>query len=71
LVGSHQDNSDDQIARGRIARGAMFRRTILTEDAVRDIRSGQHTQAFYAEKYGVAEGTIQDVVEFKTWKHVR
>lgn len=47
----------------------------LTDRKVRRIRklydTGKHTQAELGEMFGVAENTISQVVNRKTWRHVR
>lgn len=71
VIGVDQDNSDDKVARDRQPRGVTSYQSVLDEDDVRNIRTREHTFRYYAEKYGVAVGTIQDVMDGKTWRHVK
>jgi hypothetical protein len=56
------------------ARGERSGHAKLTKDAVREIRAkyaaGGTSHARLAAEYGVAAGTIQDVLERRTWRHV-
>lgn len=57
-----------------IKRGELNGGSLLTEDAVRDIRENFkkriRTRKYFAEKYNVTENCIKDVVVRKSWKHV-
>lgn len=69
-VGTQKDNIADAAAKGRTARGSMVPRSILTEEAVQDIRreyASGTKQLILAERYGVAQPTISDVVTGRRW----
>lgn len=72
-AGTYQDNSDDAYARNRMPVGEDVGNSKLTAAAVREIRqrSKHETQAKLARIYGVAPATISEVVNHKTWKHVK
>lgn len=42
----------------------------LTEENVKEIRSGYERPEFYADKYGVDRVTVLDVLARRTWRHV-
>lgn len=70
FLGTHQDNMDDCVAKGRIARGETTRHFKLLEKDVREIRSSELSGLELAEKFGVAPSVISRVRTFKTWRHV-
>lgn len=73
--GTHGDNMADRQRKGRTARGSRSGMAKLTEALVRQAREryarGGISQAQLAAAYGVAEATIQAIVEGRTWQHVR
>lgn len=75
MPGTHQDNMDDMVAKGRQATGDRNAKTKLTEDDVRAIRAefkaGILTQVMIAEAFGVDRRTIRAVRDGRTWSHVR
>lgn len=74
FVGTNADNMADMIAKGRQSRGESHGFARLTEAKVREIREryerGGVFQHELAREYGVSRGTVQYVVERRTWKHV-
>lgn len=56
-VGTHWDNVNDMVERGR---GASFKRTLSAEQ-VRAIRMDTRTQTAIAAEYGVAQPTISKI----------
>ncbi len=76
FLGTHLDNMLDREAKGRNnpPKGEKQGSSILTEDAVRDIRSratgvrGNRTSL--AKEYGVHVDTIGHIVKRKSWKHI-
>lgn len=75
FAGTHQENTDDKINKGRDrkARGKDHPSVRLTEDKVREIdqllRQGT-TQRGIAAQYGVAHTTIEAIAIGRSWKHV-
>ncbi|WP_431068169.1 HNH endonuclease [Ralstonia holmesii] len=75
FLGTHQDNVDDCIQKGRrkYARGEEHHASKLTADVVRAIRNlvacGQ-SQRSVSTRYGVHVTTVSEIVHRKIWKHV-
>lgn len=80
-LGDNAANLDDMRGKGRSRgyeatpgrqRGAANCRAKLTEDAVREIRAMRPTATLIAlaERYGVTDGAISDVVSRRRWAHV-
>ena len=64
FVGTHQDNTDDKMAKGRQA-------SILTLEKVKEIRKKFveiSTCKQLALEYGVCYHTIRDIIANRTWK---
>jgi len=70
FLGTHGDNADDKVAKGRQMRGEMYPGSILTEDAVRHIRTSGRSDESLGLLYGVARRTVEGVRAFRSWKHV-
>lgn len=76
--GTHKDNCDDKIQKGRHIRGKkasdLNPRRILTASDVREIRfmysSGKWSKDQLAEEFGVTRYNISHVVYRQSWKHV-
>ena len=72
--GTNQDNTNDKIARGRVARGSDLPHTKLTNETVIQIRemhaTGNFTQASLGRQFDVAPSIISRVVNRKRWQHV-
>lgn len=73
FVGSDGDNMRDRDQKGRQAKGKAIPQAKLTEAEVRDIRFlyPKMSQQALANKYGVNQTIISDVVRRRTWKHVQ
>lgn len=73
FLGTHRQNIEDCVSKGRHARGEKTAGRKLTEAAVRDIRlraaAGEQHQALGAE-YGVDRRTIGGIVRRQHWRHV-
>jgi len=72
FLGTHQDNNDDCISKGRDkhARGGAHGSAKLTERDVIDIRSGRLKNHELAALYGVSKRTIISVKTGLTWRHI-
>lgn len=72
-LGTHQDNSDDKVSKGRQARGQTNGSAKLTEDAVRLIRRYAGTRSYQsiANDFGVHKSSITDILNNRTWTHVK
>lgn len=62
--GTARDNQLDRFKSGTMTPAK------LTEDQVRSIRSSTETAGVLAERYGVIIGTIHDIKQNLTWRHV-
>lgn len=69
-IGTHKDNSDDCIARGRNAIGERNGCSVLKENDIRFIRNSNLTNVQLADKFSVNVSTIKNVKSRKTWKHI-
>lgn len=73
LVGTHQDNMDDMVRRGRSKKGETSPVSKLTNEQVLDIRR-RHAlgarQTSLAYLFKVHTETIHSIVHRKTWKHI-
>lgn len=71
-LGTHADNVQDKVSRGRQAKGTANGRSVLTPDAVRSIRADIRALIQrYADSYSVDPSTIRHVVNGKTWADVQ
>lgn len=72
FLGTHQDNTDDRVAKGRFKRGPHVNKETkprlrkVTDDQVREIRSGRDSDAGYALRYGLGRTTVCDIRNRKT-----
>ncbi|PEI49915.1 HNH endonuclease signature motif containing protein [Bacillus toyonensis] len=75
-TGTYKDNVMDMVTRGRMRtlKGSSRRDAKLTEESVIEIRrlvkEENVSMKDLAERYGVAYGTIQNVVRRRSWKHI-
>lgn len=72
-LGTPKDNSGDMVARGRSKAGSKNHNSILTEEIVREVRKKALTmrQKDIAAEYGLSIACVSQVVNFKSWKHVK
>lgn len=78
FTGTHQDNMVDRSAKGRWRggdlRGEDHGASKLTDDQVLEIRSrcsAGETQISVAERFGIAQSNVSQIINFKQWKHLR
>jgi hypothetical protein len=76
-VGTHKENYEDMIAKGRGAdnppprgKGARNGNSLLTEDKVRYIRASTASHAALGRELGVTDVCIHKVRKRHTWSHV-
>lgn len=74
-IGTVDDNNKDKAAKGRArtAVGEMHGGSILSDDAVRDIRrcaTRGESQRSLARRFGVGQTTIGEVIRGESWAHV-
>ena len=70
--GTHADNVADKVAKRRHCFGEGHYKSKLTWEQVNEMRAlrarhGYNLQ-FFADRYGVGRGTVQQILENKTWK---
>ena len=72
-TGTHQDNSDDMVSRGRHASGESHGRALVTITEVRQIRDLLNcrlfTQGVIANFYGVKRSLISDIHNNRCWSN--
>lgn len=61
---------DDKIFHGTMPYGHTNWNSKLTEEMVREIRTGVGRPCELGPRYGVSEATIRDVRKRKSWKHI-
>lgn len=71
FLGTHADNCEDKVAKGRQPRGEGLPFSRLTEADVRAIRASNEKGRDLAKRYGVAPATITRVRRGHLWRHVR
>jgi len=71
-IGTHQDNMNDMVNRGRAAshKGESNPRAKLKESDVIDIRSSKVSSYKICKQYGVSPSTIRMIREYRRWNHV-
>ncbi len=73
FLGTHEDNRNDMVAKGRHARGGRHHWAKLTEADVLDIRrrcaAGVSQKELCAE-YGVADSLVSRIVNRLIWTHI-
>ena len=72
LTGTAQDNSNDAMERGQIARGERHGRTTLTAEDVSYIRQNPDglTITALAARFGIAKATVSYIRSGRSWKVV-
>jgi HNH endonuclease len=74
FLGTHQDNSNDMIAKERQLKGAQHGRAKLTEADVLTIRAryaaGGISHRALARQYGVGGTTIMHILHRENWRHL-
>lgn len=70
--GSHQDNMDDMVAKGRgdAPKGEAHHDAKLTEDQVRSIRTDPRSNSAIADAYGVSDAAIWQIKARRNWRHL-
>jgi hypothetical protein len=74
FLGTHQDNMDDKVRKGRQSRGAYHgHATVLTAadvPRIRGERAAGRTLRAIARDLGVAHNTVRNVLTDESWKHI-
>jgi hypothetical protein len=69
-LGTHADNADDKVNKGRSRKGVAHPRAILTEQDVVKIRADPRGARTLARIYGVARSTISHARTGLSWGHI-
>jgi hypothetical protein len=80
FLGTRLDNMRDAVRKGRQARGEGNGKSVLTVEAVRDIRANARAASYpggrdgsigeYAAKYGVSHSLVAMILKRKRWGHI-
>lgn len=73
FLGTHKDNSQDAVSKGRQAKGSKIRTSILTEELVLQIRKMRLSGKEYkeiADYFNVCWGTVCGICNNREWTHV-
>ena len=70
FLGTRLDNSRDMVAKGREAKGVSVNNAKLTEEQVIEIRETSGTLKALGDHYGVHYGTIRQIKNRETWRHL-
>jgi hypothetical protein len=70
LTGTHADNRNDAMVRGRLPHGETGNGVKLTNDQVIFICSSTDTQRNLGLMFGVAHTTIGAIKRYEKWKHL-
>jgi hypothetical protein len=73
FLGTHQENTNDRVKKGRSAHGEGNGSARLTRSQVLDIRkrAGEWgSQKALAKEYGVSSSRINEIVNRVTWTHI-
>lgn len=72
---TNQENRDHAVKHRLIARGETMHRSNLTETDIKNIRIRYKQEKISQEKlgkiYGVCQQSITNIINYKTWKHVK
>lgn len=69
-LGTHKDNVDDRVCRGRSARGARNGRARLEEEQVVSIERDPRAATEIAAEYGISPDTVRSIKQHRIWKHL-
>lgn len=70
ILGTHNDNVQDRVSRGRSAKGTFHGRAKLTESLVSEIKKSTLPYTKLATLFGVSLRCIQKIKNGETWKDV-
>jgi len=75
IAGTHIQNMNDMVKTNNSCKGEKNARAILTEQLVRDILKAstvkKQPRKRVCEQYGIASSTLSDILNNKTWKHIK
>ena len=70
--GTHQDNMDEKVERGRVvvSLGEQHGLHKLNDEQVREIRQMKGTQKSIAKYFGISQVTVWSIKNNITWRHI-
>lgn len=71
-IGSHKENSQDMVNKGRQAKGEACARAKLTDDLVKEIFAykGKLSSRKVASLYNISKTNVLDIWNLKIWRHL-
>lgn len=69
-AGTHKENSEDMVSKGRQARGRSIGKNKLHEHQIKEIRADQRIHRLIALDYGVSRTMVSYIKKNKFWGHV-
>jgi DNA-binding CsgD family transcriptional regulator len=69
-LGSHQDNMNDMVLRGRSLKGSKNAKSKLNEEIVLQILASDKSNSELSKMYGVTYETIRQIRKGMSWKHI-
>lgn len=69
-LGTHKDNTNDAVVRGRFVVGSRHVNAVLTEEQVRSIKASSSSSSVLAKQFGVGARTVRRIKSGEDWKHV-
>ncbi len=71
VLGTHAENVADKIRKGRCYTGDhRGKNSKVTPTQVRRIRKAKGTQMEIADRFGIGQTTVSDILNRKTWSHI-
>ena len=70
-LGTHKDNTNDAVVRGRFVVGSRHVNAVLTEEQVRSIKASSSGSGVLSKQYGVSARTVRRIKSGEDWKHVK
>lgn len=67
---THIENMADQLIHGTSNRGERNGSAKLTEAQVLEIRAASDTQATIANRFGVSQATVSQIIKLQKWAHI-
>lgn len=71
FLGTHADNMDDMVRKGRHAYGPRNGHAKLAVEQVREIKASKEAGRVLAKRLGVSEATISMIRSGKNWSHIQ
>jgi len=70
FLGTHKENSEDMVSKGRQAKGATIKTSKLTESTVRLLRQTPGPHREVARVFGLKPGVVRQIRVGETWRHL-